>query len=88
MKRRDEPMRKRWLPGLVLTGMLIFGLAALHNFLPLGTQSQLLSAGMLPLLNLSDAIKRRHQSFAESQPRAPLRIREIHLLEPFTRLWR
>jgi len=28
MKRRDEPMRKRWLPGLVLTGMLIFGLAA------------------------------------------------------------
>ena len=42
---------------LVAIGGLIFGLAALHNFLPLGTQSQLLSAGMLPLLNLSVGIE-------------------------------
>ena len=42
---------------LVAIGGLIFGLAALHNFLPLGTQSSLLSAGMLPLLNLAVGIE-------------------------------
>jgi len=42
---------------LVAIGGLIFGLAALHNFLPLGTQSNLLSGGMLPLLNLAVGIE-------------------------------
>jgi NitT/TauT family transport system substrate-binding protein len=40
MKRRDEPMRKRWLSGLVLTGMLIFGLAA-ESGSPVADQVQL-----------------------------------------------
>jgi multicomponent Na+:H+ antiporter subunit B len=38
---------------LIAVGGLIFGLAALDNFIPLGTPGQLLSAGTIPLLNVS-----------------------------------
>ena len=38
---------------LIAVGGLIFGLAALYNFIPLGTSGDLLSAGMIPLLNVS-----------------------------------
>ncbi len=38
---------------LIAVGGLIFGVAALYNFLPLGTPGDLLSAGMIPLLNVS-----------------------------------
>ena len=38
---------------LIAVGGLIFGVAALENFLPLGTAGQLLSAGTIPLLNVS-----------------------------------
>lgn len=41
--------------GFVLVGLggLVAGFQFLYNFLPLGTASQLLSAGMIPLLNVS-----------------------------------
>jgi len=38
---------------LIAVGGLIFGVAAVDNFLPLGTAGQLLSAGTIPLLNVS-----------------------------------
>lgn len=38
---------------LIAIGGLIFGVAALSNFLPLGTPGNLLSAGMIPLLNIA-----------------------------------
>jgi len=38
---------------LIAAGGLIFGVAALDNFLPLGTAGDLLSAGTIPLLNVS-----------------------------------
>ncbi len=38
---------------LIAVGGLIFGVAALDNFLPLGGAGDLLSAGMIPLLNVS-----------------------------------
>jgi len=38
---------------LIAIGGLIFGVAALDNFLPLGAPGALLSAGMIPLLNVS-----------------------------------
>ncbi len=38
---------------LIAVGGLVFGVAALYNFLPLGTPGDLLSAGMIPLLNVS-----------------------------------
>jgi multicomponent Na+:H+ antiporter subunit B len=38
---------------LIAIGGLIFGVAALHNFLPLGKPGDLLSGGMIPLLNVA-----------------------------------
>ena len=38
---------------LIAVGGLIFGIAAMYNFLPLGTPGNLLSAGMIPLLNVA-----------------------------------
>lgn len=38
---------------LIAIGGLIFGVAALANFLPLGAPGNLLSAGMIPLLNVA-----------------------------------
>ena len=43
--------------GLIALGGLIFGVAALENFLPLGTPGDLLSAGMIPLLNVSVGVE-------------------------------
>lgn len=42
---------------LIAIGGLIFGVAALYNFLPLGTPGDLLSAGMIPLLNVSVGVE-------------------------------
>jgi multicomponent Na+:H+ antiporter subunit B len=42
---------------LIAVGGMIFGVAALDNFLPLGTPNQLLSAWTIPLLNVSVGVE-------------------------------
>ncbi|MGH2872401.1 MAG: MnhB domain-containing protein, partial [Solirubrobacteraceae bacterium] len=42
---------------LIAVGGMVFGVAAVYNFLPLGTSGQLLSAGTIPVLNVSVGIE-------------------------------